>query len=759
MGKKLFKKAGSVIAAAVLAVGCSAVAVSNIVTSVSAETVKYEFENGTITGKSVIPEAGSERYSKGASGDKFVFIEDAGDTAAVTVNVAEAGMYEITLCYSAPYGNKIHNWYVNGVDQGDFSCAKTKTGEWVEVSLGAVKLNAGDNEISVKSSWGWTNLDYITLSTAELPPISASQITCCDKSATKETQNLMSYLASVYGKNIISGQQEIYQYGPHDFEYEFDFLENLTGKLPAIRGFDYLNCNPLYGYPLYNTSDGTTDRIINWVKNKNGIATSSWHINVPIDMTNYTVGEKVDYSQSTYSVWKEGSNNTIPATNFDTANVLIEGTKENQYYMLALKYLAEEISKLQDANVPLIFRPLHEAEGGGGENGSWFWWGKDGSAVYKELWKLTYKTLTEDYGLHNIIWEWNSYAFSTSADWYPGDEYVDLIAYDKYNCKDSHNDSAISSTFYTIMQKFSSKKMVAMAENDSIPKLSKLIEEKAGWLYFCPWYDGGSDNTNFVTNEFFNRKKDLIEMYQSDYCITLDELPKTLYSEESEVPTFPTQPTESTKPTDPTQPSTSDEFVFENKSYPIELTKCGEEGAKLSFTIKGEPTASIGGGLGYAVGKDWEKIEWSGNADEDGNLVVEIDLSEIPSDAASAEIQIWWSNVWDSVNEVAIDKDCELAEYTEIGKDTPTSSSTEASTDEKDDIIYGDVNHNGDIDISDAAKIMSYVSNSQKYPLTEEEINIADVNQRGDGIGGMDALAVQKKLAQIITELPESYLE
>lgn len=248
-------------------------------------------------------------------------------------------------------------------------------------------------------------------------------------------------------------------------------------------------------------------------------------------------------------------------------------------------------------------------------------------------------------------------------------------------------------------------------------------------------------------------------MYQSDYCITLDELPKTLYSEESEVPTFPTQPTESTKPTDPTQPSTSDEFVFENKSYPIELTKCGEEGAKLSFTIKGEPTASIGGGLGYAVGKDWKKIEWSGNADEDGNLVVEIDFSEIPSDAASAEIQIWWSNVWDSVNEVAIDKDCELAEYTEIGKDTPTSSSTEASTDEKDDIIYGDVNHNGDIDISDAAKIMSYVSNSQKYPLTEEEINIADVNQRGDGIGGMDALAVQKKLAQIITELPESYLE
>jgi len=486
MGKKLFKKAGSVIAAAVLAVGCSAVAVSNIVTSVSAETVKYEFENGTITGKSVIPEAGSERYSKGASGDKFVFIEDAGDTVAVTVNVAEAGMYEITLCYSAPYGNKIHNWYVNGVDQGDFSCAKTKTGEWVEVSLGAVKLNAGDNEISVKSSCGWTNLDYITLSTAELPPISASQITCCDKSATKETQNLMSYLASVYGKNIISGQQEIYQYGPHDFEYEFDFLENLTGKLPAIRGFDYLNCNPLYGYPLYNTSDGTTDRIINWVKNKNGIATSSWHINVPIDMTNYTVGEKVDYSQSTYSVWKEGSNNTIPATNFDTANVLIEGTKENQYYMLALKYLAEEISKLQDANVPLIFRPLHEAEGGGGENGSWFWWGKDlcTPEQYKELWRRT-RAVLDAKGVDNVLLVYSPYRvadFDDYAERYPGDEYVDVLGADAYH----HGGEAGTEEF---MARARVQLDAAVRMEAPAGKLVDLYETGCEGLAVTDWYD------------------------------------------------------------------------------------------------------------------------------------------------------------------------------------------------------------------------------------------------------------------------------
>ena len=53
--------------------------------------------------------------------------------------------------------------------------------------------------------------------------------------------------------------------------------------------------------------------------------------------------------------------------------------------MACLKELSKYLLKIQDANVPLIFRPLHEAEGGGGETGSWFWWGAAGSDVYKGI--------------------------------------------------------------------------------------------------------------------------------------------------------------------------------------------------------------------------------------------------------------------------------------------------------------------------------------------------------------------------------------
>jgi len=73
------------------------------------------------------------------------------------------------------------------------------------------------------------------------------------------------------------------------------------------------------------------------------------------------------------------------------------------------------------------------------------------------------------------------------------------------------------------------------------------------------------------------------------------------------------------------------------------------------------------------------------------------------------------------------------------------------------DIVYGDADLNGELEISDAAKIMSYVTNPDKYPFTEEQLNVSDVYQRGDGVSNMDALSVRKRLAQIISELPESY--
>ena len=51
--------------------------------------------------------------------------------------------------------------------------------------------------------------------------------------------------------------------------------------------------------------------------------------------------------------------------------------------------------------------------------------------------------------------------------------------------------------------------------------------EHAYWLYFCQWYD--SEQEHFLCGEQYQNPKTLTELYQSDFCITLAELPKDLY--------------------------------------------------------------------------------------------------------------------------------------------------------------------------------------------------------------------------------------
>ena len=185
------------------------------------------------------------------------------------------------------------------------------------------------------------------------------------------------------------------------------------------------------------------------------------YINVPVDFDNYVLGESVDWQKCTYK----------PTPSFNTANCLDSSTKEYAYLMMAIEDMAEQLLILQEEGIPVILRPFHEAEGNNNTDGSgaWFWWGSAGADVYRELWKLLYKTLTEDYGIHNCIWEVNLYDYANSAQWYPGDEYVDMVAYDKYEGSPYRwGTSAATSMFLTLVNVTGDTKMVALSENDII---------------------------------------------------------------------------------------------------------------------------------------------------------------------------------------------------------------------------------------------------------------------------------------------------
>lgn len=73
-------------------------------------------------------------------------------------------------------------------------------------------------------------------------------------------------------------------------------------------------------------------------------------------------------------------------------------------------------------------------------------------------------------------------------------------------------------------------------------------------------------------------------------------------------------------------------------------------------------------------------------------------------------------------------------------------------------VVYGDADVDGEVTINDVVAILCYTANPNKNPFKDGGADNADVYQRGDGVNALDATAVQKFLASIIVDLPESYL-
>lgn len=70
--------------------------------------------------------------------------------------------------------------------------------------------------------------------------------------------------------------------------------------------------------------------------------------------------------------------------------------------------------------------------------------------------------------------------------------------------------------------------------------------------------------------------------------------------------------------------------------------------------------------------------------------------------------------------------------------------------------VWGDADGSGEVEIADAVKIMCYLTDPENNPIEPDKAACGDVYQNGDGLSVQDALSIQKYLAQIIKELPES---
>ena len=77
-------------------------------------------------------------------------------------------------------------------------------------------------------------------------------------------------------------------------------------------------------------------------------------------------------------------------------------------------------------------------------NGAWFWWGAAHctTAEYKQLWQRTVRQLRDEHGLHNLLYAYSPNKIEPGEDYldfYPGDEYVDILGIDIYDYEEEVN--------------------------------------------------------------------------------------------------------------------------------------------------------------------------------------------------------------------------------------------------------------------------------------------------------------------------------
>ena len=444
----------------------------------------YEAEDAQLAGAVKAVESAKATYVSGFRNDD--------DSCTFTIDIDAEGFYDLNFVSASEGGYKENYVTVDGDSLGMIYSEKT---EFSDAVISRVYLTQGTHEVAVAKSWGWIKLDKLVVQVSEPVDEGIYQVSAelVNKNATEETKRLMSYLADAYGKNVLSGQYcDQGQSGR-----EMAAVNKATGKYPAILGLDFMEYSPSR---VANGSTGNaTELAIDYWEN-GGIVTFCWHWNAP--------------EKYLKDIWWKGFYTESVSINLAK---IMNGEDEEGYDLLMedIDAIAQQLLILQDAKVPVLWRPLHEAGGG------WFWWGAAGPEAYRQLYILLYDKLTNEYGLNNLIWVWNG----QDKEWYPGDAYVDIIGEDIYpgeRVYSSQVNKYLEAVNYT-----PDTKMTVLSENGCVPDPELMERDGAMWGFFCTW--GGefvvSDADDFALSEQYTEEAMLKNAYGSELVSTLDEPP------------------------------------------------------------------------------------------------------------------------------------------------------------------------------------------------------------------------------------------
>ena len=450
----------------------------------------------------------SHDYLMGYEGSGYIQI-DRHEYATFSVYVPATQYYKLTLqmCAfdtgvnvivgGALYNNGEYDTY-DGVSKGVIY-AKDVTA-FTPFTINGIYLKKGDNRITLQSESGMAYMDMVTIENGS--SVSDSYYVMSNApinpNASLKTVRIMNFFSGIYGKNTITGQRVT-----PGTNAEISAIYKATGRLPAIRVSDLVCAQA--DSPYYDETNADLDLAAEWSEN-GGLVGYGWTWYSPEG--GHYLSSMTDFNISAVDV---GSDISLasPET-FEQLYGNGEIPRENYLLLKDIDKMAEKLSYLRDKGVTVLFSPLSD----GGKGG--YWW--SGSAEgYLWLWRTMVTRMNEYHALDNIIWVWNG----GSAEFYPGDEYVDIVGENVYNTSgDSGNGRFMGTVLYN------TSRAVALNDCAMIPSAESLEQDNTHWLWFAL---GGGDrliDENGQLTEKYSSNVILEQVYNHKDFLTLDEIPK-----------------------------------------------------------------------------------------------------------------------------------------------------------------------------------------------------------------------------------------
>ncbi|HVU24484.1 MAG TPA: glycosyl hydrolase [Opitutus sp.] len=285
--------------------------------------------------------------------------------------------------------------------------------------------------------------------------------------ASPEARALLQLLHDISGRSTFTGQHNY----PNVHGRNSVFAARTIGKTPVIWGTD-----------LGFAKDGDTDSYLGRpdivqeaiAQHRRGaIVALCWHAVPP------TADEPVTFRPLPGADPDRLASVQGQLTDAQFQAVLTPGTDLYNHWCEQVDRIAGFLQQLQNAHVPVLWRPYHEM------NGTWFWWGgrTEGKYTTAALYCQMFDRLVNHHQLRNLVWVWSVDRVHgpamAHAKYFPGLDRVDVLALDVYG-----NDFAPA--YYDSLVELAHGKPLALAEVGNPPS-PEVLAQQPRWTYYMTW--------------------------------------------------------------------------------------------------------------------------------------------------------------------------------------------------------------------------------------------------------------------------------